>query len=102
MRVDHSPNLIKEIVDYAPPKKCDAETRMAASINECCSFDRVLIDFGGLLPANHNVICAHSGNALRKLTCRAGRPVMDELATAILQFDIESIDDTAGTTPQNG
>ncbi|CAM9376067.1 unnamed protein product [Choristocarpus tenellus] len=60
---------------------------MVAGLNSC-GWEKVFVDFGGVLPFSHNKICALSRNLLTSNLYRSGRRIMDHAADYIIQSGI--------------
>mmetsp|Transcript_8450 Transcript_8450/g.11000 ORF Transcript_8450/g.11000 Transcript_8450/m.11000 type:complete len:480 (-) Transcript_8450:331-1770(-) len=59
------------------------EVVMAENLDSC-GWSKVGVDFGGLLPFSHNMICALSRNQMTTKIFKTGQPVMDHAAEYIL------------------
>ncbi|CAM9434606.1 unnamed protein product, partial [Discosporangium mesarthrocarpum] len=59
------------------------EEAMAAGLNSC-GWEKVSVDFGGLLPLSHNKICALSRDSLSSMLYSSGRGIMDHAAEFII------------------
>ncbi|CAM9612087.1 unnamed protein product [Sphacelaria rigidula] len=63
------------------------EQEMAAGLNSC-GWQKVAVDFGGLLPFSHNKICALSRTPFQEALYSAGKNIMDHAAELLAgRFD---------------
>ncbi|CAM9572468.1 unnamed protein product [Heterosigma akashiwo] len=60
---------------------------MAKSLDSV-GWSKVGVDFGGIIPFSHNMICALSRNPITEKVFEAGKPVMDHAAQYILSEDM--------------
>lgn len=63
------------------------EETMAKSLDSV-GWSKVGVDFGGIIPFSHNMICALSRNPITEKVFEAGKPVMDHAAQYILSEDM--------------
>ncbi|CAM9575750.1 unnamed protein product [Scytosiphon promiscuus] len=66
--------------------KRSMEAEMAAGLNSC-GWEKVAVDFGGLVPFSHNKICALSRSRTTTALFACGRSVVDHAANFLVQHD---------------
>ncbi|CAM9730965.1 unnamed protein product, partial [Ascophyllum nodosum] len=66
--------------------KKGVEEEMAAGLNSC-GWEKVAVDFGGVVPVSHNKICALSRSPLTTALFRSGNKIMDHAADFLVAQD---------------